>query len=142
MAVDRIRRSPLGRRLAREDADWSPGRHRTIEGEEVVELIPALASRAPTSGYLFYDCQTDDVRLVLTVLAEAERFGAVAANRVEALELLPGSAGARARALESGSELGIRAAPVVNATGVCADRLRPSEPRDEAEVAVIRPSRG
>ena len=29
------------------------------------------------SAYLFYDCQTDDVRLVLTVLGEAERFGAV-----------------------------------------------------------------
>jgi glycerol-3-phosphate dehydrogenase len=142
MAVDRLRRSPLRRRLAREDADWSPARHRTIEGDEVVELIPALASRAPTSGYLFYDCQTDDVRLVLTVLAEAERFGAVAANRVEALELLPGSAGARARDLESGSEFEIQAANVVNATGVWADRLRPSELHDEAEVPVIRPSRG
>src|SRR5689334_5044089 len=142
MAVDRLRRSPLRRRLAREDADWSPARHRTIEGDEVVELIPALAKRRPTSGYLFFDCQTDDVRLVLTVLAEAERFGAVAANRVEALELLPGAAGARVRDLESGGELEIRAANVVNATGVWADRLRPSELHDEAEVPVIRPSRG
>ena len=40
-------------------------------------MAPALAARAPTSSYLFYDCQTDDVRLVLTVLGEAERFGAV-----------------------------------------------------------------
>src|SRR5689334_25228685 len=142
MAVDRLRRSPLRRRLAREDADWSPARHRTIEGEEVVELFPALASRSPTSGYLFYDCQTDDVRLVLTVLSEAERFGAVAANRIEAVELLPGSVGVRARDLESGNELEIRAANVVNATGVWADRLRPSELHDEAEVPVIRPSRG
>ena len=31
---------------------------------------------------------------------------------------------------------------VVNATGVWADRLRPDELRDEAEVPVIRPSRG
>ena len=28
-----------------------------------MELLPALAAREPTSGYLFYDCQTDDVRL-------------------------------------------------------------------------------
>src|SRR3954468_5288138 len=133
MAVDRLRRSPLRRRLAREDADWSPARHRTIEGEEVVELIPALASRAPTSGYLFYDCQTDDVRLVLTVLAEAERFGAVVANRVEALELLPGAAGARVRDLESGSELEIRAANGVHATGGRrALYLRPAVPRPDA----------
>ncbi len=59
-----------------------------ISGEEVIELLPALAAREPTSGYLFYDCQTDDVRLVLTVLGEAERFGAVCANRLEALSLL------------------------------------------------------
>ena len=145
MAVDRLRRSPLRRRLTREDADWSPARHRAIGAEEIAELIPALAARAPTGGYLFYDCQTDDVRLVLTVLAEAERFGAVAANRVEALGLLEdgGKAiGARVRDAESGAEFEVRGANVVNATGVWADRLRPSELHDEAEVPVIRPSRG
>ena len=36
----------------------------------------------------------------------------------------------------------MRATTVVNATGVWADRLRPSELYDEAEVPVIRPSRG
>jgi glycerol-3-phosphate dehydrogenase len=122
------------------DEDWSPARHRAIGGAEVAELVPALAERAPTGGYLFYDCQTDDARLVLTVLAEAERFGAVAANRVEALELTAG--GARVRDRESGDELEVRAANVVNATGVWADRLRPAELHDEAEVPVIRPSRG
>jgi glycerol-3-phosphate dehydrogenase len=145
MAVDRLRRSPLRRRLTREDADWSPARHRAIGAEEIAELVPALAARAPTGGYLFYDCQTDDVRLVLTVLAEAERFGAVAANRLEALGLLEhgGQAvGARIRDAETGAEFDVRAANVVNATGVWADRLRPSELHDEAEVPVIRPSRG
>ena len=44
---------------------------------EAAELVPALAPRDPKEAYLFYDCQTDDVRLVLTVLGEAERFGAV-----------------------------------------------------------------
>src|SRR6202050_4006948 len=67
---------------------WSPERHRVISGEEVLELLPAMAGREPTSGYLFYDCQTDDARLVLTVLGEAERFGALCANRVSATALL------------------------------------------------------
>ena len=71
-----------------EGESWSPERHRVITGEEVLELLPALAAREPTSGYLFYDCQTDDVRLVLTVLGEAERFGAVCANRVGVTGLL------------------------------------------------------
>src|SRR5581483_10613771 len=70
------------------DESWSPERHRVISGEEVVELLPALAAREPTSGYLFYDCQTDDARLVLTVLGEAERFGAVCANRLDVTGLL------------------------------------------------------
>jgi glycerol-3-phosphate dehydrogenase len=121
-------------------ADWSPERHRMIPGEEVAQLLPALADRDPTSGYLFYDCQTDDVRLVLTVLGEAERFGAVCANRCEVVELLDG--GVRARDRETGADLVIRAANVVNATGVWADRIRPDELHDEAEVPSIRPSRG
>ena len=67
---------------------WSPDRHRTIPADEVLELIPALEPRDPKSAYLFYDCQTDDVRLVLTILGEAERFGAVMANRLEVTSLL------------------------------------------------------
>jgi glycerol-3-phosphate dehydrogenase len=124
---------------------WSPERHRTIAGEEVVELLPALAAREPTSGYLFYDCQTDDVRLVLTVLGEAERFGAVCANRVAVTALLErdGHAnGVRAIDAETGAELEVRADNVVNATGVWADELRPQELHDEAELPRIRPSRG
>jgi glycerol-3-phosphate dehydrogenase len=116
-----------------------------ISGEEVLELLPALASREPTGGYLFYDCQTDDVRLVLTVLGEAERFGAVCANRVDVTGLLEheGRAqGVRARDGEGGEEFEVQAANVVNATGVWADELRPRELHDEAELPRIRPSRG
>ena len=54
----------------------------------MLELIPALAAREPTSAYLFYDCQTDDSRLVLTVLGEAERFGAVCVNGAPVVELI------------------------------------------------------
>jgi glycerol-3-phosphate dehydrogenase len=155
MAVERLRgRSllPRARRgrpatdLGSDFSEWSPERHRVISGDEVLELIPALAERAPTSGYLFYDCQTDDARLVLTVLGEAERFGAVCANRLNVTELVRDeagrAAGVRVRDAVSGDELVVRASNVVNATGVWADRLRPDELHDEAEVPRIRPSRG
>src|SRR5436305_5358976 len=105
-------------------AEWSPERHRGISVQEVLELVPALAAREPTSGYLFYDCQTDDARLVLTVLAEAERFGAVCANRLEVTELVEqvGRArGVRVRDRESGELFDVLAENVVNATGVWAD---------------------
>ena len=127
------------------DAEWSPERHRTIPGEEVAELLPALASQEPTSGFLFYDCQTDDARLVLTVLGEAERFGAICANGMEVVELAEEggrAAGVVAADVETGERLTIRAANVVNATGVWADRIRPEELLDEEEIPVIRPSRG
>src|SRR3989440_5861992 len=83
----RERRGLRGRRDGSEE-DWSPDRHRMIDGDEVKDLLPALGSREPTAGYLFYDCQTDDARLVLTVLGEAERFGTVVANRCEVLDLV------------------------------------------------------
>ena len=135
----------MSRRRGREDEEWSPDRHRTIDGAETLELVPALEGREPSSSYLFYDCQTDDVRLVLTVLGEAERFGAVLANRCEATGLIERggrAAGLLVRDIDGGGEFELRAANVVNATGVWADRLRPDEIYGEEEVPRIRPSRG
>jgi len=134
-------------RAEREQAEdyWAPDRHRSIEREEVLEMLPALADRDPRGGYLFYDCQTDDSRLVLTILGEAERFGAVCINRAEAIGLLEsgGSAdGVAVRDVESGEELEVRADNVINATGVWADRLRPEEIVREEDVPRIAPSRG
>ena len=80
-------------------------------------------------------------RLVLTVLAEAERFGAVAGQPGRGGRAAP-TAAPCVRDAVGGGELAVRAANVVNATGVWADRLRPEELHDEAEVPVIRPSRG
>jgi glycerol-3-phosphate dehydrogenase len=163
MSVDRERlRSRRGRRARAADRratvepsdqndrpeggeSWSPERHRVISGEEVLELLPALAAREPTSGYLFYDCQTDDVRLVLTVLGEAERFGAVCANRAGATALLEHNgraSGIRVLDTETGERFDLRAANVINATGVWADQMCPEELHDEAELPRIRPSRG
>jgi glycerol-3-phosphate dehydrogenase len=144
MSVDKLRRR-RGRDNGGESTSWSPDRHRIIPGEEVVEQLPALAGREPTSGYLFYDCQTDDARLVMTVLAEAERFGAVCANGCEVTELVEENGracGVRVRDTLADGEFVVRAGTVVNATGVWADRLRPEELHDEAEVPRIRPSRG
>jgi glycerol-3-phosphate dehydrogenase len=145
MSVDKLRRRRGRGESNGESTSWSPDRHRIIPGDEVVELVPALAAREPTSGYLFYDCQTDDARLVLTVLAEAERFGAVCANGCEVTELVEEhgrACGVRVRDTLSDGEFVVRADTVVNATGVWADRLKPGELQDEAEVPRIRPSRG
>ncbi len=91
MATTRVGRSRREMRSSKEgdeDFYWSPDRHRTIDRDEVLELVPALEPRDPNDAYLFYDCQTDDVRLVLTILGEAERFGAVMLNGAEVTEVL------------------------------------------------------
>jgi glycerol-3-phosphate dehydrogenase len=146
MATSRIGRGRSLRSEHGEEADyWAPNRHHTISGEEAAELIPALAPSDPGSAYLFYDCQTDDVRLVLTVLGEAERFGAVVVNGAEVTEVIDEdgrAAGVLCREAESGESFEVRAANVVNATGVWADRIRPHELLTEEEIPRIRPSRG
>jgi glycerol-3-phosphate dehydrogenase len=129
------------RRGRDEDEEWSPARHRIIGGAETVEMAPALAGRDPSAAYLFYDCQTDDARLVLSVLAEAERFGAVCVNACEATGLIE-DGGLLVRDTVGDGEFELTAANVINATGVWADRLRPEELYAEEEVPRIRPSRG
>jgi len=148
MATTRVGRSRREARAAREDEGdfyWSPDRHRTIGRDELRELVPSLGPRDPSAAYLFYDCQTDDVRLVLTVLGEAHRFGAVSLNGAEVTELLTDGRGqARGVAFveaESGERFEVEADHVVNATGVWADRIR-AEVVEEEDVPRIAPSRG
>jgi glycerol-3-phosphate dehydrogenase len=147
MATTRVGRSRREMRASKdedEDYSWSPDRHRTIDGSEATKLAPALGSRDPASAYLFYDCQTDDVRLVFTVLGEAARFGAVMLNGAEVIEVGEPSGDAAALTFaeaESGERMTVEAENVVNATGVWADRIRP-EVSDEEDVPRIAPSRG
>ena len=147
MATSRVGRSSRELRASKdedEEFSWSPDRHRTIDREEVLELVPALAPRDPKDAYLFYDCQTDDVRLVLTVLGEAERFGAVSLNGADVVEVLTKDGRASGVAFveqDSGERLEVSADHVVNATGVWADQIRP-EVVEEEDVPRIAPSRG
>jgi glycerol-3-phosphate dehydrogenase len=146
MATTRVGRSRREMK-AQEDEDyfWSPDRHRQIDGDEAAELIPALAALDPASAYLFYDCQTDDARLVLTVLGEAERYGAVMLNGADVSEVLERqghAAGVAFTEAESGERMELEAENVVNATGVWADRIRPEEISAEEDMPRISPSRG
>ena len=142
--VGRGRREMRSSKQADEDYYWSPDRHRTIDRDEVLELVPSLEPRDPGDAYLFYDCQTDDVRLVLTILGEAERFGAAMLNGAEVTEVLSRdgrAVGVAAVEAESGERFEVEAESVVNATGVWADRIG-SEVAEEEDVPRIAPSRG
>ena len=147
MATTRVGRSRREMRSSKDgdqDFYWSPDRHRTIDRDEVLERVPSLEPRDPNDAYLFYDCQTDDVRLVLTILGEAERFGAVMVNGVEVAEVLTRNGravGLAAVEADSGESFEIEAENVVNATGVWADRIG-AEVAAEEDVPRISPSRG
>jgi glycerol-3-phosphate dehydrogenase len=147
MATTRVGRGRREMRSSKEEDEdyyWSPDRHRTISRDEVLDMVPSLEPRDPKSAYLFYDCQTDDVRLVFTVLGEAQRFGAVTLNGAEVSEVLTADGRAGGVAFveaESGERIEVEADNVVNATGVWADRIRP-EVVEEEDVPRIAPSRG
>jgi glycerol-3-phosphate dehydrogenase len=143
--VGRGRGEMRSSRQADEDFYWSPDRHRMIDRDEVLEMVPVLERRDPKNAYLFFDCQTDDVRLVFTVLGEAERFGAVMLNRAEVTEVIERGGRATGVAVHettSGERFEVEAENVVNATGVWADRIRPEEVIEEEDVPRISPSRG
>jgi glycerol-3-phosphate dehydrogenase len=148
MATTRVGRSRREMRSSKdgdEDFSWSPDRHRTIDRDELLELVPSLEPCDPNDAYLFYDCQTDDARLVLTILGEAERFGAVMLNGAEVTEVISKNgraSGVAVRESESGESFEVEAENVVNATGVFADRIRPEEVIEEEDVPRIKPSRG
>jgi glycerol-3-phosphate dehydrogenase len=116
-------------------------RHDRIDGDRSLELAPALGR--PMEGYLYYDSQTDDSRLVLAVIRAARKAGAVVCNHAEAIDVLDAggrAAGAAVRDTIGGETFEVRAAGVVNATGVWADDVRLHESA-EAEHK-LRPSKG
>jgi glycerol-3-phosphate dehydrogenase len=98
--------------------------HRHVRAEEARALLPPMR-RDPGSGYLYYDCKTDDVRLVLEVLVAAVRLGAVVCNHCEVSAIQPGpdvcSVAVRDTVTDGSFE--IRARSVVVAAGVWADRM-------------------
>ncbi len=104
--------------------------------------------RAPwdRGGFLYYDGQTDDTRLTLTILLSAVERGAVVATYTEVVGFLKDGGrvtGVRARdALDGGdgAAFEVKARAVINATGVWMDRLQTLDDPD-VDTRVV-PSKG
>ena len=92
------------------------------------DLVPQLCAPDLVSGFRYFDAQTDDARLVLRVLQEATRDGALAVNyaRVEGLLKVNGQVcGVAVEDMgEAGKTIEVRGQVVVNATGAWSDELR------------------
>lgn len=137
---------PLGVRAALATYDWLARvpalRHRRVSTPEALALVPPLRTEGLRAAFLFYDARTDDVRLTLTVLATARRFGAAMVNYVKAQMLrVDGGrvAGALVEDLLTGRAVEVRARHVVNATGAWADQIAAMSGSPPFR---IRPSKG
>lgn len=105
-------------------------------------LAPHIAQAGLEGGMCYQDAQTDDARLVLRVLQEAQALGAVALNYLAAEELLRDSSGTlrglRVRDARRDQVHSVHCPLIVNATGAWADRLR----MQQGAAARLRPLRG
>jgi glycerol-3-phosphate dehydrogenase len=120
----------------------SKRQHRFYPPEEFFRLAPHLDQKLLEGGFLFYDAQADDARLVLRLIQEGISYGGVALNYTRADKLLRNAdgrvIGIRVEASDAGSRQDLRCKLVVNATGVWAEQLQPSpDPQRH-----LRPQRG
>jgi glycerol-3-phosphate dehydrogenase len=121
------------------------GEHRRISREQTIERAATLIPDGIKTGYIYYDAQTDDTRLTMTVLRTAAAHGAQIANYADAVrfahedERITG-AFVRDTLTPTGAEWLVRARHVVNATGVWAEQTE--RLAGESPELHIAPSKG
>ena len=71
--------------------------HQRISKDDALAHMPTLRRGEPRRGYLYYDAQTDDARLTLTIARTAAAHGAVVANHASVAGPAQGRRGARPR---------------------------------------------
>lgn len=104
---------------------WKHKRHTALE---IQQLCPPINPKRMVGGFQFSDAQTDDARLVLRILQEAQRAGGTALNYARVEGLLRNRSG-RVCGVQlhdriGGREEEIQAGVVINAGGAWADNLR------------------
>jgi glycerol-3-phosphate dehydrogenase len=122
--------TPVGVKAGLQLYDWLAGapslRHQTLSTAEATIRVPDLRTDGLQTAFLYYDAQTDDVRLTHAVLATARGLGAVTLNygRVDGF-LRDGRriAGVMFEDRLTGGVGEVRAHRVVNAAGVWAERV-------------------
>jgi len=118
-------------------------RHRWLTREEALGLAPMLESKNLRGGFVYYDCLTDDARLVIEVIKAASHLGAVVANYAQARAFIRGGGGVTALQVEdrlNNRKIELRAKVFVNAAGVWSDEV--SHLADPDSGKRLRPSKG
>lgn len=121
---------------------WRIGRlHQKLSVPEVLARAPRMRADRLKGGLLYYDSRTDDARLTLTIARTAAHFGATVLNGATCTELIKVGGRVRGARVEvDGRGVEVRAAVVVNATGVWTDVLDGLS--DPAHRPRVRPAKG
>jgi glycerol-3-phosphate dehydrogenase len=119
------------------------GRHKSISVKETLRLAPRLRSTGLKKAFLYYDAQTNDAQLTVTVLRTAAQFGAVVTNYTEVTGFTRAQGklnGAVARDALTNQEFTVSARHIINASGVFAEQVA-ALTGDESK-ATVEPSKG
>lgn len=104
------------------------GASRIISHEETLRHLPGLLSQDLSGGVLYFDCQFDDARLLIDILATAHANGAVVLNYAKVTSLTKDEKGKinglEFEDVEKGERYKISAECVINATGAFCDSVR------------------
>ncbi len=118
-------------------------RHSHLSREKVQELAPALVTKGLKDGFVYYDAQTNDARLTMTLIRTAAQYGATIANYAEVTSFVTENGKINAAHVHdklNNQDITIRARHIVNATGVFAEQVE-SLTESESQISVS-PSRG
>lgn len=110
-----------------------PAGSRHVRADEVHRMAPWLRAAGLEGALLYTDCRTDDARLVLEHVLDAQAAGAAAASYLAVMTLLRNrrgrAIGAEVVDREGGARFDVRATAVVNATGPFSDSFEPGRRR-------------
>jgi glycerol-3-phosphate dehydrogenase len=101
--------------------------HRHLTRRGARRIFPGLRKDALVGALRYYDAQVDDARHTMFLARTAAAYGAHVASRTRVVDLVREGGrvvGARLLDLETGRELTVRAAVVINATGVWTDETQ------------------
>jgi glycerol-3-phosphate dehydrogenase len=126
-----------------------PAGHERHSARELSELEPGLRQQHLVGGLTYFDCATDDARLTLENILDAQDIGATCVNHVRALRALrrPDGrvAGALAVDVRSGEPFEIRARVVAGAFGPWTDQALHdfgANERRHGHKSLLRPTKG
>lgn len=129
----------------------APARHRGYGTRALLTMEPGLRSERLTGGVVFYDSMTDDARLTLENILDAQAAGAVVLSYARVTGFITGKGDGAGAAVIQGVEaqdvldpsLGgrIRAKVTVNATGPWSDLVLRLNRREQPP-PLLRPTKG